>query len=119
MRRMLFLLSLMLYGWSAMDLHSWEKVPEVVWHMLEHHGDFDFSHHHDAAEHGHTEDEGHDPFTPHQHEACASISIASLPDVPEGFPSPVTVMAQCVPPAGDDAALSAFSGSKWNPPRRG
>lgn len=117
MRRLLFFFALALYGSTAMDLHEWVRVPQVFVHLLEHHSDFGH-HHDDAAEHGHDDEEdGHNPFGHAQHEACGASSLASLPCdpcslsliVPSGADAPVAVELA--------AALSAYSGSKWNPPK--
>ena len=45
MRTLLFTFTLVLYGFSAMDMHEWVRVPQVFVHLLEHHSAFG---HHDA-----------------------------------------------------------------------
>ncbi|MBL7953085.1 MAG: hypothetical protein JNM62_15355 [Flavobacteriales bacterium] len=119
MRRLLFAFLLGSYAFGVMDLHSWAHVPRVLLHLLEHHSDL--GHHHSGAlEHGHADDEDdHDPFVPHQHEACTTLSVASLHQQPGGLTAPIPWRARRVVPYYEDNALSAFSGSKWNPPRLG
>ena len=35
MRRLLFLFTLALYAWSAMELHEWVRVPETLVHLVQ------------------------------------------------------------------------------------
>ena len=118
MRRLLFMLTLALYGYSAMDLHGWADVPATIAHLLEHHSDFGH-HHDDPAEHGHGDDEdGHIPFRHEHHEACGASSIVSLPADPYTISVIIPTSTSALVPAEVAVALSAFSGSKWNPPKQ-
>ena len=116
MRILFSALILMVYGSGAMDLHEWVRVPQVVLHLLEHHSDF--GHHHDnAAEHGHEDSDGHNPFGHEQHEACATTSLVSLPAEPQVFLLVVPASVSALGSSEMVTALSDFSGSKWNPPK--
>jgi hypothetical protein len=122
MRHLLFLLTLALYGSSAMELHEWVRVPQVVMHLLEHHSDLG---HHDEEGAGHHTDElpgeahDHSPFDEGcAHEFCACGGLALLPMR--------SVMAWMPPMSGSElrtaeveAYIASYSGSKWNPPKHG
>ncbi len=117
MLRPLFVFILAFYAFSALDLHRWVHVPQSIVHWLEHHTDFGHKdeegpvHHHQHGDHDPFGCEEHGPFTTftnpgHVQEPDALVLIA---------PS-----APMVAVAVDDArALSAYSGSKWNPPKLG
>ncbi len=118
MRRVLFALTLAIYGFSAMDLHEWVRVPHVVLHLLEHHSDF--GHHHDApAQHDHEDSGDHNPFGHENHEACGAGTLVSLPCDHACLRLIVPMSASALVPAEVRRALSGFSGSKWNPPKLG
>lgn len=118
MRRLLFSLTFLIYGFSAMDLHEWVRVPQVVLHLLEHHSDL--GHHHDApAQHDHEDSGDHNPFGHEGHEACGAGTLVSLPSDPSSLTLIVPSSACALAPAEVSMALSAFSGSKWNPPKLG
>lgn len=118
MRRLLFLLTLGFYGFAAMDLHEWARVPQVVVHLLEHHSDLGH-HHENAAEHGHGDDEGHDPFQGHPDEACAAMTLLSIVADHSEVIMTVPFIGRTLVPLEDDDALLAHTGSKWNPPKQG
>jgi hypothetical protein len=118
MHRWLLILTLALYGFTALDLHEWVRVPEVVLHLLEHHSDL--GHHHDApAQHDHEDSGHHDPFGHAHHEACGAGSLVSLPGEASTPALIISASARALLPAEAPMALSAFSGSKWNPPKLG
>lgn len=121
MRRLLFALTLAVYGFSAMELHEWVRVPQVVLHFLEQHTSEEF---HDLFHGEHTgtvsthDEHDHDPFDedcPGEFCACSGmiavvpancsfrISVASLTSLVGATPSPM--------------ALNAFTGNVWNPPK--
>ena len=117
MRRALLLLTLALYGFIAMDMHEWVRVPQVVLHLLEHHSDL--GHHHDnATEHGHEDTDDHNPFGHEQHEACATASLVSLAAEPQVLSLFVPASVSALGSSEMVTALSDFSGSKWNPPKQ-
>ena len=116
MRTLLYTLTLALYGFSAMELHEWVRVPQVLIHLLEHHSDL--GHHRDApAEHGHGGDEGHNPFGHHNNEVCGIASVVSLPVDPCTLSGMVPTSIALPVPSEMALALSDYSGSKWNPPK--
>jgi hypothetical protein len=117
MRRLLFVLTLAVYGFSAMDLHEWVRVPQVVLHLLEHHSDLG---HHDeeGSQHGDHGDHDHSPFDEDCHgEFCACSGLLALCST-EGsalislLPLTTTLGAQELP-----MASGAFTGGVWNPPK--
>jgi hypothetical protein len=122
MRSWLLLLTLSFYGFDAMDLHEWVRVPQVILHILEHHSDLG---HHDHADLGHqhedipAEDHDHSPFQEHGDALCAHASAAAeLPSAQLAaiFPSSRTELIRGRVP---EAHLASYSGSKWNPPKLG
>ncbi|MFT3886043.1 MAG: hypothetical protein QM724_11610 [Flavobacteriales bacterium] len=116
MRRLLFLLTLALYGFSALEIHEWVKVPEVLVHLAVHHSDLG---HHDGPKdhHEHEGDGDHNPFNdgcPETFCAChAPALIATRPAVLLTLVAPATTLASDDP----EVRVVSFSGSKWNPPR--
>ena len=117
MRRLLFMLTLALYGYSAMDLHEWAHVPATIAHLLEHHSDFG---HHDeeGSGQGHEHPGSHNPFGGDCHETFCACSGAAF-----------VVMHQTMGIAYQEAAIAlgelpvemniiSGSGSVWNPPKR-
>ncbi len=117
MRSALFLLTLAFYGFSATDMQEWVRVPQVLVHLLEHHSDL--GHHHDAPEeHGHSDEEGHDPFSPEQHGTCGVSSLVCLPCDADVITLTAPTSARSLGRMEMATALSAFSGSKWNPPKQ-
>lgn len=120
MRRALFLFTLVLYAWSATEMHEWVRVPQVVTHLLEHHSDFG---HHDPAGPGHHHDDvpdhehDHSPFDDGCHDefcACSSpVLIATVPQLALTVPDQALELA----PVYRESDIISFSGSKWNPPR--
>ncbi|MBK8339824.1 MAG: hypothetical protein IPK99_07415 [Flavobacteriales bacterium] len=117
MRRLHFLLTLALYGFSATEMHEWVRVPQVVMHLLEHHSDFGH-HHDDAAEHGHGDDDGaHNPFGHEHQEACGASCVVSLPVHPYSLSLIVPMSTALLLPSEMATALSDCTGSKWNPPK--
>ena len=118
MRRLLFLLTMALYGFAAMDLHEWARVPQVLVHLLEHHSDF--GHHDDeASAHGHGDEEGHNPFNGHTDEACGAMTLLSVAADDTEMVMTVPSMERALVPTADEDALMAHTGSKWNPPKQG
>ncbi|MEO8589760.1 MAG: hypothetical protein ABI432_10355 [Flavobacteriales bacterium] len=117
MRRALFLIALALYGFSAMDMHEWVRVPHVLVHLLEHHSDLG---HHDAEGTGHHHDKpgDHDPFGGGCHEVfCACngavvINSDALRHVFSVLPLMTTLGMAELP-----IASGAFTGGVWNPPK--
>ena len=116
MRTVLFSLVLALYGFSAMELHEWVRVPQAVLHVLEHHSDFG---HHDKQVNGHEEHDGdHNPFDDGCDELlCACATPAFFPERPTEFVL-LNPAAQVLACPGVPVVLSAFSGNIWNPPKR-
>ncbi len=121
MRRLLFLLTLALYGFSAMELHEWLHVPQVVMHFLEEHtsedlhGLFHADHDGGAPEH---HDEDHAPFEKDCHgEFCACGGLVALAPVNPSFPISIAPLTTPVGAALLPMALNAFSGNVWNPPK--
>lgn len=117
MRQLLFALTLALYGFSAMDLHEWVRVPQVVLHLLEHHSDWG---HHDeeGSEHGHEGEHDHTPFDFDCHgEFCGcggmiALAIDRSPLLVSSVPLSTTLGVAELP-----IASGAFTGSVWNPPK--
>lgn len=118
MRHLLFLLTLGFYGFAAMDLHEWARVPQVLVHLLEHHSEFGH-HHDDASDHGHGDEEEHNPFKGHADEACASMTLWSVAADHTVIVMTVPSMERGLIPLEDEDALMAHTGSKWNPPKQG
>ncbi len=120
MRRVLFLFTLALYAWSAMEMHEWVRVPQVVLHILEHHSDF--GHHDDDSEgHQHADlppgEHDHTPFDDGCSDvfcACSGIALASTHSSLHLVLSRATI---ALSPAEETLHFVSFSGSKWNPPR--
>lgn len=116
MRQLLFALTLAVYGFSAMDLHEWVHVPQVVAHLLEHHSDLG---HHDEDTGTHHDPAGHqDPFSKDCHgEFCACGGFAAIVPGPVGQ---LVTLAPLATPMGGlllTSAPSAFTGNVWNPPK--
>lgn len=124
MQRLLFLLTLALFSWSALEMHEWVRVPKVIAHIVEHHSDL--GHQDDAeghcadeplADRDHEHDHDHSPFAGGCHgDACAAGALVGLPIQ---YATAITVPAPGVLLIGTDveARLASFSGSKWNPPK--
>lgn len=118
MRALLFLLTLGLYSWSALDLHEWVHMPEVVVHFVEHHSDL--GHHDDAAHAGQSEEHqhGHGPFDTDCHEHfCACSATPLIATRVQLTVTDITGRPQTLEALEAQAHLISFSGSKWNPPR--
>lgn len=116
MHRFLFLVTLALYGFSAMDLHEWTQVPRVIVHLLEHHSDLG---HHDEVVNGQHEHDGdHDPFDDGCHEEfCACGGPAFLPMHQRVSIVRSDVAMTLIGPA-INARLNSYSGKVWNPPKQ-
>ncbi len=116
MRRLLFLLTLAVYGFSAMDMHEWVRVPQVVVHLLEHHSDLG---HHDEDTGSHHDSDGHqDPFSEDCHgEFCACGGLVAVVPVPAVHLLSLTPLSVTFDAAFLPMAPCAFSGNVWNPPK--
>ena len=117
MRRHLFLLTLALYGFSALDLHEWARVPQVALHLLEHHSDLG---HHDeeGSEHGHDSDHDHTPFDADCHgEFCACSGMIALPTDQRALLVSLAPLTTTMGMAELPIATGAFTGGVWNPPK--
>lgn len=117
MRRALFLLTLALYGFSAMDLHEWVRVPQVVVHLLEHHSDFGHHDSEDATDH-HDGPNDHHPFGGDCHEIFCACSGAAFVPMHQHVEIPIGTTYVSLGTAPVDDLIEAYSGSKWNPPKR-
>lgn len=121
MRRSLFLFTLAFYGTSAMELHEWVRVPQVVMHFLEEHTSEEF---HDLFHDDHgTEEAGHEehdhtPFDADCHgEFCACSGLLALPPGASAHLLSSAPLTSRVGVALLPIALNAFSGNVWNPPK--
>ncbi len=115
MRRLFFLLTLGLYGFGAMDLHEWAHVPQSILHWVQHHTDM--GHHDEETGHHHDEHGDHDPFGCDEHGTCTAFALVGMVMEPHALRLDVPEAAQVRAVTVDEGALSAFSGSKWNPPK--
>lgn len=120
MRRALFLLTLVLYAWSAMEMHEWVRVPQVVNHILVHHSDFG---HHDPDGPGHhhkdvpDQEHSHTPFNDGCHDAfCVSGGMPLIATLPKYSLVPPSMALELMP-VYTESGITSFSGSKWNPPK--
>jgi hypothetical protein len=116
MRTLLFTFTLVLYGFSATDMHEWVRVPQVFVHLLEHHSAFG---HHDAE---HSQDDAHDgdhdPFDDGCHEVfCACTGALFLP-LEQGVVLSVRSEGFALGSIWITRQLEGFSGSAWNPPKQ-
>jgi hypothetical protein len=114
MRRLLFLLTLALYGFSAMDMHEWARVPQVLAHLLEHH-----SHHHadEYADH-HDRPGDHNPFGKDSHnEFCGCSGMIALPTDQQAVVVSLVPLIATFGVAELPIASGAFTGGVWNPPK--
>ncbi|MBK9760539.1 MAG: hypothetical protein IPO90_11355 [Flavobacteriales bacterium] len=117
MRRLLFLLTLALYGFSAMDLHEWAHVPKVVMHVLEHHSSLG---HEDAegSAHGHDDDHDHSPFEEDCHgEFCACSGLLAISVDQRAAVINLVPLTTLLGAAELPIASGAFTGGVWNPPK--
>ncbi|QQR86943.1 MAG: hypothetical protein IPJ76_01575 [Flavobacteriales bacterium] len=116
MRRLLFLLTLAVYGFSAMELHEWVRVPQVVLHLLEHHSDL--GHHDEETSDHHDHDGDHDPFGKGCHgEFCACSGMIALPTDQRASIVCLLPLTTTLGEAKLPIALGAFAGGVWNPPK--
>ena len=117
MKRLLFALTLALYGFSAMELHEWVRVPEVVLHFLEHHSDLG---HHDAEGTHHEEGNAHD-HTPFDEgcngEFCACSGMVALTTEQRFSSIALVPLMTTLGVAELPIASGAFTGGVWNPPK--
>lgn len=120
MRRFLFVITLGLYAFSALELHEWLHVPQVVVHFLEEHTSETF---HDLFHEDHTvahehDEHDHDPFDEDCHgEFCACSGFVALSPVHDRLRiSPVPFATEM---GGDvlNVAPCGFAGNVWNPPK--
>ena len=116
MRSLIFMFTLVLYGYSAMDLQGWVRVPQVVLHLLEHHSDFG---HHDKQVNGHDEHEGdHDPFSNDGHDQfCSSNGTLALLPGKYAYCLSVAPLTGTLGTTRSVFPESAFSGTVGNPPK--
>lgn len=117
MSRLLFALTLALYGFSAMELHEWVRVPQVVLHLLEHHSDLG---HHDeeGTDHGDDNDHDHTPFDEDCHgEFCACSGMLALSCDHRTASIPLVPLTTTLGVAELPIASGAFTGGVWNPPK--
>lgn len=120
MRRLLFLLTLALYGFSATDMHEWLHVPQVVMHFLEQHTSEDF---HDLFHNEHTDDQqhdehDHDPFSEDCHgEFCACSGLVALSPVNRSLLISLQPLTTKVGAQFLNVAPSGFTGNVWIPPK--
>lgn len=116
MRNVLFTIVLALYGFSALEMHEWLRVPQTVAHLLEHHSSWG---HHDKEVNGHDEHEGdHNPFDDGCDEVlCACATPAFLPEY-----SRLTIVLRTsistMSSPEQLVTLATYSGNVWNPPKR-
>ena len=102
MRRLLFLLTLTVYGFSALELHEWLHVPQVVMHFLEQHTSEDF----------------HDPFSEDCHgEFCACSGLVALSPVNRSLLISLQPLTTKVGAQFLNVAPSGFTGNVWIPPK--
>lgn len=115
MRRALFALTLSLYAFSVLDLHEWAHVPQSIVHWLEHHSDL--GHHDEATGQHHTEHGDHDPFGCDEHGTCTAFAGVGIEVEPGTVTLIIPEAAHAMAVPFDEGAVTAFSGSKWNPPK--
>ena len=122
MRRLLFLLTLALYGFSALELHEWARVPQVVMHFLEQHTSEEY-HTLCHADHGSggTQQAGehdHTPFDEDCHgEFCACSGMVALPPVATAHLLSSALLTTTIGATFSPMTPGAFSGNVWNPPK--
>lgn len=116
MRRLLFLLTLALYGFSAMDLHEWAHVPQAIVHLLEHHSDFGHHDSEDAPDH-HGGSGDHHPFGGDCHEVFCACGGAAFVPMHQRVVLAVGTSFLSLGAAPVHELIEAYSGSKWNPPK--
>lgn len=120
MRRFLFLLTLAVYGFGAMELHEWLHVPQVVVHFLEQHTSEDF---HDLFHEEHTagqqhNEHDHDPFGEDcSGEFCACSGLVALAPVHIAFRISLAPITTAVGAHVLNVAPCGFAGNVWNPPK--
>lgn len=114
--RTLFLLTMALYGFSAMDLHEWVRVPQVVMHLLEHHSDL--GHNDDVTGEHHNHKDHDDPFAEDCHgEFCACSGLVALSPVNGSLRISIACITTVVSAHVLDVAPCGFAGNVWNPPK--
>lgn len=120
MRRFLFILTLAIYGFSAMEAHEWLRVPQVVMHFLEEHTSEEFhvlfhGEHTGGQQH---EEHDHNPFKEDCHgEFCACSGLLAL--------SPLNIVIRISLPPNPttggthvlNVASCGFTGDLWIPPK--
>lgn len=120
MRRLLFIFTLAIYGFSAMEAHEWLHVPQVVMHFLEGHTGEEF---HDLFHDEHTggqqhEEHDHNPFKEDCHgEFCAGSGLIALPPLNVAYHISLPPHATSVGVHVLNVALSGFTGNTWIPPK--
>jgi len=117
LRNLLFIITLLSYGFSATEMHEWVRVPQVVLHLLEHHSDLG---HHDEEGAPHDDDTDHDhmPFDEDCHgELCACGGLVALAAGNSSCRITVSPLTTVVGTFFLPSAPSAFAGNVWNPPK--
>jgi hypothetical protein len=111
-----FLLTLVLYAFSVLDLHEWAHVPATVVHWLEHHTDL--GHHDEETGHHHDEHGDHDPFSEDCHgEFCACSGLVALSPVNRSLLISLQPLTTKVGAQFLNVAPSGFTGNVWIPPK--
>lgn len=117
MSRFLFAITLALYGFSAMELHEWVRVPQVVLHLLEHHSDLGH-HDKDGSHHGHDGQHDHSPFDKDCHgEFCACSGMVALTVEQRASAIVHVPLTTILGLAELPIASGTFTGGVWNPPK--
>lgn len=121
MRSLLFIITLLSYGFSATEMHEWARVPQVVLHLLEHHSDL--GHHdeegtHDDHHTDHDTDHDHMPFDEDCHgEFCACSGLIALSHDNRSLLISLVPLTTTLGVAELPIASGAFTGGVWNPPK--
>ena len=115
MRTLLFTLTLALYGFSAMDMHEWVRVPEVVLHFPEHHSGL--GHTDGAHDVGSEHDGDHSPFDEGCDEVFCACSGAIFLPMQQGIVHSLSAQDIKVAPEVVQQQPKGYTGSAWNPPK--
>ncbi|MBK7940424.1 MAG: hypothetical protein IPJ87_00855 [Flavobacteriales bacterium] len=89
-----------------------------MFHLLEHHSDLGH-HDHEGSDHGHEDgSDDHNPFQGHAGEVCGAMTIVCIAADHPCIHLSVPTLERTLAPSEDDDVLVAYTGSKWNPPKR-